>query len=233
MGVRLYQPQKGYCYNSDSLFLYDFASRFSLRGKVLDVGAGCGIVGLLLARDFPNISLEAVEKQEKFVEYAKKNAKENGIEYTIYMQDFLSMPEQTRYDYILSNPPFYHDGVQKSKDEMLFHARYNVHLPIEPFFKKVAKMLSARGFFIFCYDASQLPLVASALEKAKLRMLNVRFVHPKREKKASLVLIRARKESKSMTEVQTPLFVFEGDSFTPEVEKIYAKAATESIKCEL
>ena len=42
----LYQPQEGYCYNSDSIFLYDFISSFNPRGRMLDVGAGCGVVGL-------------------------------------------------------------------------------------------------------------------------------------------------------------------------------------------
>ena len=49
----LYQPESGYCYNSDSMFLYDFVSSFKPKGEVLDVGAGCGIVGLLVARDNP------------------------------------------------------------------------------------------------------------------------------------------------------------------------------------
>ena len=41
----LYQPQSGYCYNSDSIYLYDFISSFNPRGRMLDVGAGCGVVG--------------------------------------------------------------------------------------------------------------------------------------------------------------------------------------------
>ena len=76
----LYQPESGYCYNSDSLFLYDFISSFKPKGKVLDVGAGCGIVGLLVARDNPKVELEAVEKQVIFVEYARHNARVNKIE---------------------------------------------------------------------------------------------------------------------------------------------------------
>ncbi|MEJ2469363.1 MAG: methyltransferase, partial [Campylobacterales bacterium] len=44
----LYQPSEGYCYNSDSIFLYDFVSSFKPRGRMLDVGAGCGVVGLLV-----------------------------------------------------------------------------------------------------------------------------------------------------------------------------------------
>ena len=47
----LYQPESGYCYNSDSLFLYDFVNKLNPKGDMLDVGAGCGIVGLLCARD--------------------------------------------------------------------------------------------------------------------------------------------------------------------------------------
>jgi len=120
----LYQPQEGYCYNSDSVFLYDFISSFKPSGRVLDVGAGCGIVGLLVARDNKKIQLEAVEKQDLFVEYATINARVNNIEYKIHKKDFLDLDEDEKYDYIISNPPFYHDGVTKSENEMLFNARY-------------------------------------------------------------------------------------------------------------
>ncbi|MDO9208145.1 MAG: methyltransferase, partial [Sulfuricurvum sp.] len=44
----LYQPDGGYCYNSDSILLYGFIAQFNPKGKLLDVGAGCGIVGLLV-----------------------------------------------------------------------------------------------------------------------------------------------------------------------------------------
>jgi len=103
----LYQPESGYCYNSDSVFLYDFISSFKPRGKVLDVGAGCGIVGLLVARDNPKVNLEAVEKQEAFVEYATTNARVNKIENKIHKKNFLELDEDEKYDYIISNPPFY------------------------------------------------------------------------------------------------------------------------------
>ena len=77
----LYQPESGYCYNSDSLFLYDFINKLNPKGSMLDVGAGCGIVGLLCARDNEKIKLDAIEKQELFLNYAKKNADENSIVY--------------------------------------------------------------------------------------------------------------------------------------------------------
>jgi tRNA1Val (adenine37-N6)-methyltransferase len=227
----LYQPQVGYCYNSDSIFLYDFISSFKPRGKMLDVGAGCGVVGLLVARDHPKVRLEAVEKQAAFVEYATTNARVNKIEYTIHQCDFLELDEVQKYDYIISNPPFYHEGASRSENEMLYNARYNVNLPLEGFFKKISRLLKPNSHFIFCYDASQFFLICAALEKVKLRVVDVRFVHPKIQRGASLVMLHVRNGSKSLMKVLPPLISFEGDDFSPEVQEIYKKAATQSIKC--
>ncbi|NPA66260.1 MAG: methyltransferase [Epsilonproteobacteria bacterium] len=229
--MRLYQPESGYCFNSDTIFLYDFISQFTPKGEVLDVGAGCGVLGLLVARDFKKVKISGVEKQDILAKYAKKNAQENGIEYTLHVNDFLALDENKKYDYIISNPPFYHDGVQKSSNEMLFNARYNINLPLEKFFKKVSRILKPSSHFIFCYDESQFGLICAELDKVKMRVVDVRFVHPKKEKNASLVMIHARNGSKSMMKVHPPLFAFEGDSFSDEVQKIYERAQTESIKC--
>jgi len=229
----LYQPESGYCYNSDSIFLYDFINNFQPKGSILDVGAGCGVVGLLVARDNEKVTLEAVEKQEVLANYAKKNAQENQIAYRLYQDDFLDLQSDQKYDYIVSNPPFYPDGVQKSKDEMLRYARYNSSLPMEGFFKKVSQLLKPHSHFVFCYDATQFGLICAALDRVKMRVVDVRFVHPKAERTASLVMIHARNGSKAMVKVWPPLIHFNGSEVTEEVKAIYKKAKTESIKCQL
>jgi tRNA1(Val) A37 N6-methylase TrmN6 len=229
----LYQPQSGYCYNSDSIFLYDFISSFKPKGRLLDVGAGCGVVGLLVAKDNPKVKLEAVEKQDAFVEYATINARVNKIEYKIYKKDFLELDDEYKYDYIISNPPFYHESISVSEDEMLFNARYNINLPLKDFFKKVSRVLKPHSHFIFCYDASQFSLICAELERVKLRVVDVRFVHPRLDKKASLVMLHVRNGSKSMLNVHKPLIAFEGKEFSDEVQSIYKKASTQSIKCQL
>jgi len=229
----LYQPESGYCYNSDSIFLYDFINSFKPKGDLLDVGAGCGVVGLLVARDNQKIELEAVEKQDVLADYALKNAKENAISYQLYRSDFLDLQTAKKYDYIISNPPFYPDGVQKSKDTMLMHARYNSSLPMEAFFKKVSQLLKPHSHFIFCYDATQFGLICAALDKMKMRVVDVRFVHPKMDRAATLVMIHARNGSKAMLKMHPPLIHFEGTELTQEVQEIYKKAKTESNKCQL
>lgn len=229
----LYQPQSGYCYNSDSIFLYDFIDSFNPRGRVLDVGAGCGVVGLLVARDNPKVQLEAVEKQKAFVEYATTNARVNKIDYKIHHGEFLDLDDNTKYDYIISNPPFYHDGASRSEDEMLFNARYNVNLPLRDFFKKVSRLLKPKAHFIFCYDASQFGLICGELARVKLRVVDVQFVHPKIDKKASLVMLHVRNGSNSLMKVWEPFISFDGNDFSKKAQDIYKKASTQSIKCTL
>jgi len=145
--------------------------------------------------------------------------------------DFLELAEDVKYDYIISNPPFYHDGASRSEDEMLFNARYNINLPIKDFFKKVSRVLKPQSHFIFCYDASQFGLICAELDKVNLRVIDVQFVHPKIDKKASLVMIHARNGSKSLMKVWEPFISFEGNEVSQKAEAIYKKAKTQSIKC--
>ncbi len=229
----LYQPDSGYCYNSDSIFLYDFIDSFQPRGRMLDVGAGSGVVGLLVARDNPKVMLEAAEKQNAFVQYAQINAEVNGIAYTMHEGDFLELKDEQGFDYIVSNPPFYHEGAQRSEDVMRHTARYNLHLPIEAFFRHARRLLKRKGHFIFCYDAKQIGLLLGALETVGLRVVDVQFVHPKVDRPASLVMIHARKESRSLAKVWPPFITFDEDEFSPQAKAVYAKARTHSIKCRL
>ena len=229
----LYQPDGGYCYNSDSLFLYDFVSAFKPRGRMLDVGAGCGVVGLLVARDNPGVALEAVEKQAAFVQYATKNAEVNGIAYRIHHTDFLAFGDGEGFDYIVSNPPFYHEGASRSNDAMLHTARYNIHLPVDAFMAHAAKLLRPQGHLMLCYDPQQFAHLCAACERAKLRVVDVQFVHSKKGRNATLVMLHARKNSRSLMKVMPPVFAFEEDEFSAKSLQVYRDARTHSIKCSL
>ena len=62
----------------------------------------------------------------------------------------------------------------------------------------------------------------------------MQFLHPKVSKDATLIMVYARKNSKSPLKVLNPLVMFDEDGkFTPEVNGIYNKCATHSIKCNL
>ena len=229
--MQFYQPQNGYCYNSDTIFLYGFIERFAPKGRVLDVGCGCGVLGLLVARDCTKVALEAVEKQEAFVELAAINARVNGISLKLHHGDFLEFEDAAGYDYIISNPPFYNDGASLSQNEMKAIARSNTSLPLQPFLEKVSKLLKPHGHLLFCYDASQFALVAAAVVALGMRITDARFVHSKIDRVSKLVLLHVRKNSKALMKVHPPLIAFEGDEFSHESLRLYEKADTHTIKC--
>ena len=227
----LYQPQNGYCYTSDSIILYDFISSFNIKGEVLEVGSGCGIIGLLTARDNP-ISLSQIDIQEDFYLLSKKNAKINNINSKIINEDFLKYKDDKRYDYIISNPPFYEDGNVSSSNTKIATCKMESYLNMASFFKKVKFFLKPKGYFIFCYKASSLPEIIYNLKTNNLTTQEIRFIHTKENKNANLVLIQARLNSKSKTNIIPPLIMQKENELSEEILEIYNRANTHTIKSD-
>ena len=235
----LYQPINGYCYNSDTHFLYNFVYENlkkyrNIRGELLDIGSGSGILGLLLAREYTKLNLNQCEIQEVFQFFSSKNAQTNKLNATLYKGSFEKVEFDKRFDICVSNPPFYHSDVIKSENESLRIARYNDSLPLEQFIKKVSTVLSSEGKFFFCYDAKQVSEILILLNKYKFNLEALQFVHPKLSKDATLILVYAKKNSKSLTKIFNPLIVFENNNdFTQEIQNIYEKSSTYSIKVSI
>ncbi len=226
----LYQPTSGYCYNSDSIFLYDFITTFKPKGKLLDVGCGVGIISLLLSRDF-DLETSIIDKQKVMLDYAEHNYALNGLAVKGHLGDFTEFKTDERYDFIVSNPPFYDENVQQSEHTHLNIARYAQHLPIENFVKRVKTYLKPKGWFIFCYDAKQIDLLLFHLKSYGINPEKIQFVHSKIDRESKLVMIAARNNSKSMTQILPPLVVFNEESvYTEKALKVFEKANTHSIK---
>ena len=222
------QPKNGYRYNSDTMFLYDFIREGGARGEVLDAGCGSGVLGLLLKRDFPKISLSLLDILEANVNLAAANASQNGLEAEFITADFAKFKSEKRYDLIVSNPPFYHDGVKKSENEHLRTARYSENLPLGALVRTANSLLKPRGVFSFCYDAKRLAEILLCLAEFKFTLTRLCFVYPKTDGAANLALIEAKKSSKSLAQILPPIFVFEGGVYSKKAVEIFATANTQS-----
>ncbi|WP_231208136.1 tRNA1(Val) (adenine(37)-N6)-methyltransferase [Helicobacter pylori] len=232
--LRLYQPLNAYSYNSDSLFLYDFSRPFIKNsGAILDIGSGCGVLGLLCARDNPLASVHLVEKDSKMAFCSQKNALKFPNA-QVFESDFLDFNPPILYDAIVCNPPFYALGSIKSKNKG--HARHQSELDFASLVTKVKKCLKPKGYFIFCYEALSLCLVIESLKSVKLTLETLRFVQSFKDKNAHLMLGSARNNSKSTLKVLPPLITHNSKNQsdnTKEVLSIYQICNTYSIKALL
>ena len=92
---------------------FDFGTRVllenidihSICGKVLDLGCGTGVVGLILGSLNKNISIDMVDINERAIELARENIKLNNLNNNnIFISDVYSSVND-KYDYIITNPP--------------------------------------------------------------------------------------------------------------------------------
>ena len=74
--------------------------------KILDLGCGSGAIGLTLKKLIKNSDVTLVDISKEALEVAKQNAVNLDLDVTFIESDWFSNLEITKYDIIVSNPPY-------------------------------------------------------------------------------------------------------------------------------
>lgn len=118
--------------------------------SVLDVGAGTGIIALMIAQRSFAEQIDALEIDEDAYEQAVENFENSPWSDRLFcfhagLDEFVEEPED-EYDLIISNPPFYSENYS-SGDEKRDQARFNDAMPFEELIEAAALLLSENGIF--------------------------------------------------------------------------------------
>jgi len=118
--------------------------------SILDIGAGTGILSLMLAQRSNAQQIDAIEIEENAYEQCVENfeASHWGDRLFCYhasLNDFINEPED-QYDIIISNPPFYSEDY-KTDNSQRDLARFQDALPFEELVKATTLLLSENGIF--------------------------------------------------------------------------------------
>ncbi|MBL4939932.1 MAG: methyltransferase [Lutibacter sp.] len=127
--------------------------------SVLDIGAGTGLIALMLAQRSDAELIDAVELNDEAYEQTVENFENSDwgdrlFCYHASLQEFSNEIDDT-YDLIVSNPPFYTSTYKELSKERAM-ARHAESLPYHELLSSVAKLVSENGScaFIIPYDAT-------------------------------------------------------------------------------
>ena len=79
-GLRIIQNVEGFCFGIDAVLLSDFAKDMRNNAKVLDLGAGTGILSILLSAKTNLSKIYGIEVQNEVADMAKRSIKLNYLE---------------------------------------------------------------------------------------------------------------------------------------------------------
>ena len=79
--------------------------------EILDLGCGTGIIGITIALERPLSKVTLIDQSEHAIQNTKENQSLHQVTNTmIQKSDWFSALDQTRFDVILSNPPYLEDN---------------------------------------------------------------------------------------------------------------------------
>ncbi|MEZ4801169.1 MAG: methyltransferase [Gelidibacter sp.] len=135
---------------TDSVLLGAWTSLRHQPHSILDIGAGTGLLALMLAQRSSSELIDAIEIDDNAYEQCVENFEQSiwGDRLFCYhtsLKEFVAEIEE-KYDLIISNPPFYSD-TYKSENKQRDLARYVDAMPFRHLIESVSKLLSKDGLF--------------------------------------------------------------------------------------
>ena len=211
--LQLFQPRHGYRYSLDPLLLARFCQTLKPEGSIIDLGAGCGIISLVLARINPDASVVAVENNLEMAQIIEQNIQCNALadRVTRHAEDVIHLRRSYPYssfDLVVSNPPFRTAGSGKiSPKAGRDSARHETTAGLADFLAAAKYLVKPSGRICFIHLPSRLPEFISLAIGMKLSLLRLRMIHSNAESPATMFMIELAKGRRSEPVVESPLFV--------------------------
>ncbi|HTR12855.1 MAG TPA: methyltransferase [Roseiarcus sp.] len=232
--LKLVQSKSGHRAGSDAALLA--AALDLVEGRIVDVGAGVGAVGLALALRSERLSVDLVEIDLGLARFAADNAARNGQAKRVRALKLDVLDARARREAglndnaanaVVTNPPFYAPGsVRVSPDPD--RARAHVHAearttgaPLVDWIRACLAIVRPGGAFAMIHRPEALATILEAAEN-RLGALALLPVHPRLGASAHRLLISGIKGSRAPLRIAPALLLHGPDGrFTPEADAIH------------
>jgi tRNA1Val (adenine37-N6)-methyltransferase len=224
--LRIIQPRNGYRFSLDPLLLCDFAG-VRAGERVIDLGAGCGVIPLVLARQAGDVSIVGVEFQEEMAGLSVRNVELNNLQerVEIVCDDVLSLRRRfpvSSFDLVVANPPYRVPGSGKiSPRTGRDLARHESTAGLADFLAAAKYLVKPAGRICFIYHVLRLAELFAEAQLLKLAPLRLRMVHGSALSGARMILMELAKGRRGDLGVPAPLFVCDSHGeYSGEMQRI-------------
>lgn len=190
--------------------------------SILDIGAGTGLIALMLAQRSHAEQIDALEIDEDAYEQATDNFENSPWNDRLFcfhagLDEFMDEPED-EYDLIVSNPPFYTDAY-KSDNTQRDLARFEDALPFDDLVEAADLLLSENGIFAVIIpfkEEERFVQLAQDFELFPLKITRVKGT-PTSEVKRSLLAFSRIQQSPLIDEL---IIEISRHNYTPEYTEL-------------
>ena len=193
--------ENGLKITQDAILLSEFIKKyFNTKYKnkekktILEIGAGQGIITLLLSKIEIFEKIFAVEIQKDIFEILKKNIKINNLEEKITSINEDIKTIKGEYDFIFSNPPYKKINSGKlPKNEAEQISKYEILLTLEELFYEIKRLLKNYGEFFVIVPDDRLNDVFRYIYANNMNILSIEI---NKYKKLNLIIVHGKKGGK-------------------------------------
>lgn len=177
--------------------------------KILDIGAGTGLLSLQLAQQFPNARFTAVELDKSAAQQASMNCAQSrwNNRISIEQKDILTFSPSTLFDLIISNPPFYENDLKADsvKKNWAFHDQ---GIKLGQLLIRINELLAPGGLFFLLLPPRREADLKHWCAYTQLQLTHCCNVQPTPQKSISRVFYKGCKtNSPSSFTLQSSLIV--------------------------
>ncbi|MDR3355009.1 MAG: methyltransferase [Synergistaceae bacterium] len=223
--LKMRQPEEGTGprVNVDTVLLADYA-RFAESSKVMEMGCAHGAISLILAKRMLASArpgkfqpIEGIDINPELVGMARENAVLNGLWDRVSfdavdLREHRSRYRAGTYDAVIMNPPYDEPGKsRRSANESVSAAMHGDLCTLRDVAAAAKYLLRNGGSLFLVIRAKRLGELAFILHEHNVKVKRIRAVHPKPDREASVVLVKAVRASGDGVIVEPPMFIYGED----------------------
>jgi tRNA1Val (adenine37-N6)-methyltransferase len=226
--LKIIQKKKGYRFSIDAVLLAHFA-RLKRGERVIDLGAGSGVISIILALRFPRSGrITGLELQGQLADMARRSVALNrlGERVDIVQGDIRNLTSSLAvksYDVAVFNPPYRRAGSGRiNPDEERALARHEIRGSAADFLTASDRLLKDGGRVYLIYPAKRMVEILYRMRALGLEPKNMRIVYSRASSEGDFVLVEGLKGGGEEAKILPPLFIYgEEGGYSVEMQGIF------------